>query len=208
MPIADALKTKTAEQHRYAETRPLQKELAAGGASKHQLALYLAQLKRIHETLESIMAGSSTESHRELIGLCAQHSRRIQADLTVLDEASTVLESTQKLIDVLLEQANAKPAFVVGSMYVLEGSMNGNRFIARGLARGLDLEPGQPGLMYWDPYGEDQRARWVAVRAAIDNMVLSPADEQAILDGAAFMFDAVAQVSETVGEATGITTGV
>lgn len=205
MSLADELKQRTAEMHRHAETRPLQKALVTGKATREQLAVYLAQLGLFHQALESLLI-SRPHGHVEALADCScDHSHQIAADLQALEAVTTILPETEKLVGQLREHAQERPLFVLGVLYVLEGSMNGNRFIARGLAGPLGLTPGEPGLSYWDPYGEEQRPRWAGFRAALDALALTDAERDAVIDGAEFMFDAIARTSEAVAAQTPLT---
>jgi len=198
MSLADELKQRTAEMHRHAETRPLQKALVTGRVSREQLAVYLAQLGLFHQALESLMI-SRPHGHLESLAECScDHSRQIAADLQALEGVTTILPETERLVGLLREHAQERPLFILGALYVLEGSMNGNRFIARGLAGPLGLTPGKPGLSYWDPYGEEQRPRWARFRAVLDALTLTEAERDAVIDGAEFMFDAIARTSDAV----------
>lgn len=204
MPIADALKERTAKMHRFAETRPLQKALVTGKASRGQLAIYLAQLGQLHQTLEALLERVPEGAAQHVAALTQPHSHSIAGDLQALQEGPSILEITSTLTDKMRRHAAEQPLFIIGALYVLEGSMNGNRYIARGLASGLGLKPGGAGLTYWDPYGEAQHAHWDQFRKALDDLVLTKAEEDAVHDGASFMFEAVAKVSDASAEASGM----
>jgi len=197
MSLADLLKTHTAELHRRAETRPFQKSLVSGNLDRNSLCLYLAQLGCVHEALEEVIACPELAAFHPLT---SSHSQRIEADLRALGGVSEVLEPAQTRADRLLAEARSDPWFALGALYVLEGSMNGNRFIARALAPALQLAPGAEGLSYWDPYGPAQRQRWADFRAALDKLKLSEAQRARVLAGAEFMFEAVMDISDAVHE--------
>lgn len=198
MSLADLLKTHTAEMHRFAETRPLQKSLASGRADASTLCVYLAQLGCLHEALER---ASATPELADFQSLTCDHSRHVQADLQALGGAGEVLEETRAQADRLLASSQSDPWFALGALYVLEGSMNGNRFIVRALAQALGRAPGVPGLSYWDPYGPAQRDRWLAFRAALDALQLDDTQRQCVVAGAEFMFEAVARISDAAHDA-------
>ena len=204
MSLADSLKERTTEMHRHAETRPLQKALVAGQVTRHQLAIYLAQLGYVHKAIEDLLA---TLPHSAMAGFEAcscEHSKAIAEDLKVLDGTASILPETTKIVDELHTRAAEAPLFVVGTLYVLEGSMNGNKYIARGLASSLGIKPGEPGLSYWDPYGDEQLERWQAFRKALDDLHLTDAEQHAVQDGAAFMFSAVAEIADAVALEAGL----
>lgn len=205
MSLAEELKNRTSEMHRHAETRPFQKALVSGKVTREQLALYLAQLGLIHQTLESLL-DSRPHGHLEQLADCScDHSHHLAADIQALEGVTKILPETERLAGQLREHAQGAPLFLLGALYVLEGSMNGNRFIARGLAASLGLTPGEPGLSYWDPYGEDQRPRWAAFRAEMDALAMTDAEREAVCHGADFMFAAIAEISDAVARETQLT---
>lgn len=193
MSLADLLKTHTAEMHRFAETRPLQKSLVSGRADAGVLCVYLSQLGCLHEALER---AASAPVLADFHPLTCDHSRHIAADLEALGGAVGVLDESRRQADRLLVRSGSDPWFALGALYVLEGSMNGNRFIIRALAASLGLAPGAPGLSYWDPYGPAQRERWLAFRAALDQLQLHDEQRDSVVAGAEFMFEAVARISD------------
>jgi heme oxygenase (biliverdin-IX-beta and delta-forming) len=58
-------------------------------------------------------------------------------------------------------------ADVIGALYVTEGSTLGGQFIAKHLARKLDLTPDR-GLRFFTGYGDETAARWRQTKALID----------------------------------------
>lgn len=193
MSLADTLKTRTAEMHRFAETRPLQKALVSGRADAVLLGTYLAQLGHLHRSLEEAIAHDALAKFHVLT---SEHSRHIGNDLVALALQPDVLEVTRQQSGQLLARSSDDPWFALGGLYVLEGSMNGNRFIMRALAASLDLPPGAPGLSYWDPYGPAQRDRWLAFRSQLDQLQLDENQRHSVLMGADFMFEAIARISD------------
>jgi heme oxygenase len=75
--------------------------------------------------------------------------------------------------------------------YVLEGSNNGNRFIARAIRKAL---PGAP-TRYLDPYGENQRPLWARFKADMEAVGFTPAEQDQIVLAAQEMFAAVGALS-------------
>ena len=83
---------------------------------------------------------------------------------------------------------------LLGYNYVLEGSMNGNRYIARALSRTASA----PATAYLDPYGEQQPAEWQAYRARMGALEFSPAEVERMVAAARDMFDFVGAMSDDV----------
>jgi heme oxygenase len=105
-------------------------------------------------------------------------------------------EAARRFLTQINENADSKPTALLGALYVLEGSTNGGRFLARRLRTswGLDDE----GLSYFDPYGDEQPQRWAAFRRDMDRASFEAADEEAIVEMAKATFVAIAEVSDEV----------
>ena len=79
--------------------------------------------------------------------------------------------------------------------YVLEGSNNGSKFIAKRLMSAYGLKPG-PGLRYVDPYGDSQRAVWAAFKEAMSAQTISDADTIAMVGMARWTFVGIMSLGE------------
>ena len=100
----------------------------------------------------------------------AAHADRLTADLAGLRDGapeprrSAAVQSFSERLGGRSWSAEA----ALAAFYVVEGSMNGNRYIRRAVEeKRPDLAAG---LRYFDPYGHDQRARWKEFRRAIDRI--------------------------------------
>lgn len=191
--LASLLKESTAEAHRRAETTPFQKAFVGGAASVPHVAAYLGQLWFIHAAVERAAAASTDTSVEQLTSRGIAHSERLAEDLKALGINTaevTPLEPTAAIVREIEANAAANPAWLVGPWYVLEGSMNGNQFIAKALAGRCAGTP-LASLGYLTPYGDNQRAHWAACRVAIDQC---GADRDATVAAALRTFDAIAEI--------------
>lgn len=178
--LADRLKAATADQHAAAENHTFQRSLVQGEVSRaafvtHQSGM-LDLVRLIHARL--LDRGPVWQPFAEAMG---GHAERLAADLADLrNGASAVAHSgaVRKFADGLGGDAWSAEA-ALGAFYVIEGSMNGNRFIRRAVA---DKRPElEPSLRYFDPYGPNQRARWKEFRSAIDRVGRTlPEPEEAV----------------------------
>ncbi len=196
-PLADQLKEITSDAHAYAETRPLQRTLVRGDIPDEMLGTFLAQLLHVHEAMER-----GIEAHEDVARALDwqprfRHSARLRADLRDRGIEPATLPpngAARALIDSMERATTDTPCAIGGAFYVLEGSMNGNRFIVRALAG----REGARGLSYFDPYGEEQRSLWVATRARLDDLASSEAERAAIIAMAERTFDGIAAMSDEV----------
>lgn len=195
--IMDLLKERTAEHHRRAEQQPLQQSLVKRTATREQYACWLGQMLIVHTELEQAIAAQSTREPRLGVVTAEQLGHpRLAADLRTLgvDPASVQpSDATAAVCEQIRTAAKQDPIALLGFHYVLEGSKNGNRYIAIALRRGLGLMPGA-GDTYLDPYGEQQRPKWQAFRAAMGSQTYSDSETEAVIDAAGSMFDGVSAI--------------
>ncbi|MCC6319860.1 MAG: biliverdin-producing heme oxygenase [Phycisphaerales bacterium] len=191
------LKSETAEQHRSAERKPLQQQMLRGVLPREAYGAWLGQMLLVHRALERAIEGA-----RPLAGVLKlvtpeqEHSPRLEEDLRTLGTDPAAVRpnaSTARLVADIERLATANPAAAFGLHYVLEGSMNGNKYIAMAMRRGQGLAPGV-GDRYLDPYGEAQRGKWAAFREAVDACAWNDRDADAAVEAAKMMFDGIGDV--------------
>ncbi len=98
------------------------------------------------------------------------HSVRLGEDIASLSHKATSnepLSSTRQLQVAIDTSAQHESLALLGYFYVLEGSMNGNRYIIRALRKSTLAD--RCAFAYFDPYGEEQPERWAACKRSLDN---------------------------------------
>lgn len=198
MSLALRLKEATWASHQSVESRAWQRALARGEADPERLACYLAQLRRLHAALEAAADADPELSAALGFDDAMRHSRRLDMDLAALGGGAGIaaLPATLKLLLVVESAIAAEPAALLGLLYVLEGSMNGNRFLVRALRRGPNAS--HCDFAYFDPYGDAQPVRWTAFKAALDCVTLGPEEESAVIAAALAAFDGITGISDEV----------
>jgi heme oxygenase len=195
------LRTETRELHTYAETRPLQKSLIQGSLPREVYTAYLGQMLLVHASLESEIRAQLT-SHSAFTTVYRPHQDReqnLRADLEHFGiDLATIeaLPATQRTIDAIASAGANAPLTLLGMLYVLEGSTNGSKFIAKSIARAYALPHGSPGLSYLDPYGEKQTELWQQFKADMDAVGYSDAEMDSLVEAARHTFQAIADISD------------
>ena len=180
--LADRLKAATADQHAAAENHVFQRDLVRGEVSRTALAAHqsamLDLVRLIHARL--LAQGPDWQDFAQAMG---DHAGRLARDLENLGGGSHDRPSRAVLeFAGALGGARWTPEATLAAFYVIEGSMNGNRFIRRAL---VENRPELAGcLRYFDPYGKDQRARWKEFRSAIDRVGATLSDPEAAVRAA------------------------
>jgi len=205
--IMARLRHETAELHRQAESRPLQKHLGAGTLPRETYAAWMSQLLLVHQTLERLLdeqiRRASHPGFAQAWQSLARHSDNLRSDLAHfgLDgDSIEALDATATLLADLQQWGEQGDPALLGALYVLEGSMNGNRFIRKALERGC-ASPDGAGLTYLDPYGDAQRPIWRAFRERMDAAGFDESECEAILAGANRMFRGIGEISDEQFEA-------
>lgn len=198
--IMDRLRTQTQPLHDRAEGHDFQRALIKGQLSREAYAAWLGQMLLVHAALERHLRGL-----RERSASVARVVRDEQfqepyllEDLRFFGVEHRMLRAetgAASLIAEIEDAAAREPMALLGMHYVLEGSNNGNRFIAMALRKAMGLTPGN-GDRYLDPYGERQRALWQQFKDDMNACQFTSAEQEAMLRGAEAMFRGIARVSD------------
>ena len=165
--LADRLKAATADQHAAAENHVFQRGLVRGQISRTALAEHQSGLLGLVRLIQAQLLAQGPDWLR-FADAMGGHAERLALDLKSL--GADLPRSPSRAVLRFAEALGASwsPEAALGAFYVIEGSMNGNRFIGRAVAEERpDLAES---LRYFDPYGKDQRARWREFRSAIDRI--------------------------------------
>ncbi len=197
--LADLLKEATAEAHRSAENHVFQRSLVRGRVSRAALVRHQTGLLELVRAIERGLnaLGPSGDAFREAM---AAHATRLEADLTGLRNGEPAPPPSPGVLELseTLGGDSWPPQAALGAFYVIEGSMNGNRFIRRAL---LATRPELADHLSWfDPYGDDQRRCWRETRAEISRIGEQIGSPEVAVRAARAAFDAAgALASEAVG---------
>lgn len=166
--LADRLKAATADQHAAAENHVFQRGLVRGQISRTALAEHQSGLLGLVRLIQAQLLAQGPDWLR-FADAMGGHAERLALDLKSLgaDLPRSPSRAVLRFAEAL-GGASWSPEAALGAFYVIEGSMNGNRFIGRAVAEERpDLAES---LRYFDPYGKEQRARWREFRSAIDRI--------------------------------------
>lgn len=194
------LRDSTTHLHSQAEGHAFQRSLVSGTVTRENYARYLQQMLLVHQALESALraAAAKLPAVSRVVTPEQYQEPYLLEDLRYYGAPSANLQplpSTSALINRIHSVAANTPVALLGFHYVLEGSNNGNRFIARAI-RGAFKISGAEGVRYLDPYGDRQREVWAAFKVAMDAESFSEADSQAMVEAAKAMFEGITAISQ------------
>ncbi len=204
MSLMQRLRAETADQHHQAENSPYEQALVQGRLPRELYVAGLAQRYAIHAELERQMLAlrSKRPEYTTVIDESLFQSANAAADLRHFGIELSDLPvgpAAQDACAWLLELGQSQPHALLGANYVLEGSKNGARYIARAIQRAYQLTG--PGLRYLDPHGEQQRPLWEAYRQKMDGLAFSIAEQDQIVAAAQRMFVCIGAIDREVSEA-------
>lgn len=171
--ISLQLREETSVLHRAAERSPFQRQLLAGRLPVRGYLAWLTQMRIIYTALEHHLAEAERLRPVRFETAPWRRTPELERDLQHWSsgaDRSEPMPATRAFSDRLAEWAEREPLALLGVLYVLEGSTNGSRHIARILRTAYGLE-GSTGLAFLDPYGESQPLRWKAFKIELDRAV-------------------------------------
>lgn len=191
------LRAATAEAHRAAEGSEFQRDLLTGKAGLAAFRDWVGQLLHLQLALERRLWRENLDpAWKELCAGDRRRSRQLEADLRDLGNGPVPPCDAIRNLAAQVAADAEPPAFALGVLYVLEGSANGGRMIARPLRQGLGLE-GECGTRHLDPYGPALGERWRAFRQALDEALPEPRWARAV-EGAQAAFQALGRAGADV----------
>jgi len=192
------LREETRPNHTAAEQHALQRDMVSGRLSREAYARYLARLHRVHEALERAIVKVSDRRITSAATPNLFQTANFEADLSFYGAAPVDLAgapATRAVASAIDEAAKGNPVRLLGFFYVLEGSKNGSRYIAKAVRRSYNLAS-QDGLRALDPHGEAQPALWAAFRARVDANEWTESERDQVVDAAKAMFDAIVAIAD------------
>lgn len=192
------LREGTASHHRLAEQHEFQQQFVRGTLPLPLYVHWLAQLRHIHVALEAHL--DRLIARNPQLKSVFDDSRRkvapLQKDLAFLGSAEnqTALPAARAMMARMDQLATAQPMALLGILYVLEGSTNGSKFIARKVRPAYELPATGEGSAYLDPYGDAQPVRWQEFKAAMDALNLPAAEVAPIVLAAQQTFDSIREL--------------
>lgn len=190
--VMDALRESTKELHADTEGHEFQKQLGSGTVRQDLYVRYLGQLYLMHKHLADLLPRAAASDPRIAAVVAPYHSdlSAVIGDLAYFDVSTDTvvpLSATAGLLSTMDELSRQSPYSLLGHLYVLEGSTNGAKFMAKTLRKGLNL-PEEQGAKYFDRYGDLQRERWTGFKATMNEQGFNPSEIEALVVEAKRMF--------------------
>jgi len=200
-PLSAQLKAAAADLHDKAESAGFTRQLFKGKRPIDDYASFLEQMLAIHEPLERALASSDHPAIEAIVATWQHKTPHLRADLIFLGHDPDDVLPLAETAAFTATFEGADPLVLLGTHYVLEGSMNGNHYMARAIRKAYGFE-GADGTRYLDPYGDDQPARWAEFKAGLDAHPFSETERQRIVEADLETFRAIIEIHAALDRMT------
>jgi len=180
----DKLRAATTQSHTNLEALPVSLSIMNPAVTNAQYALYLGLMYDVvKDAEENIFPIAKSDISNLDVHPKAQF---IEADLATLGTA----KQNANFLPLSSKNQNITPAFALGVMYVIEGSSLGGRVILKNINSTLGHDA-ESGATYFAGYGGQTGSHWKAFLGALIQYEAIHNNENEIIAGANFAFDAI-----------------
>lgn len=184
--IMELLRQETESAHTEIENLPFSQAILNNNLP---IALYVGLLEAllpVHRVIENYVVASDV--HPKVAAIWQADMAKLpllQADLKHLPTdipSAKVQQATAKFIQAIEQAEKNQPLSLLGTLYVLEGSMLGAQTLLPHLQKTLNLT--EEGLQYYHGYRDQTQNHWQAYKTRMNNTITQPEQQQIVLDGA------------------------
>ncbi len=206
-PATQCLREDTKDLHTQAEKGPFQVALMSGRLPREGYAAMLGQMLLVHRALEAGLRRqrAKVSAIAKVVTEEQYQEPYLLEDLAFFGVDAAAVRPTPATTTLIGEIARAEreePLALLGLHYVLEGSNNGNRFIARPLMKAYGLTP-PGGLRYMLPYGEKQPELWAKFKVDLDGCGLSEREIGTLVRAAETMYRGIIGIHNDLASEVG-----
>ncbi len=177
--MLNRLREETRELHSRIETNPLHRAIVDGTVTGESYRLLLEKMHGVHQTFELCASVRPEWSQFEFDFEERRKIPLLDRDLAALGAGPAL----PRLPAAPLPLVGASFPYLLGYLYVLEGSTLGGQILSRLLAQHLGLTPAC-GAAYFTAYGAQAGARWKACQELLTRAAADPGSEDALVEGA------------------------
>lgn len=198
------LKESTAVLHDQAERHPFQQAMVKGRLSRDGFVRFLAQMHHVHSALEMQLLRVQRFAPGDGVIKPYHYRTPLLADDLRFFGCSprriALVPAIVRLTEAMDEAVESCDAAALGFLYVLEGSTNGSRFIAKSVQRAYNLKPFD-GHSSLDPHQAEQSVRWGGFKQNMSAFAWSDTQRHSVLAAAEQMFRGIMRISDDLVEA-------
>jgi heme oxygenase len=199
--VMETLRASTRREHRALEAMPFNAALARGEIGARGYAALIEVQRQLHAAVEAVAPGHEHEAvgavwSEELSKLEALDADRRAFPHEAGGPFDEAVERGRRFASVVGSLGPAAPWWLLGVLYVLEGSTLGGVFLRDRIARGLGVSP--DALHYYGIYGRATKARWGQFCRRMEAAVVTPTAIELCVEGAREAFVAFGHIFESM----------
>ncbi|MCD6060114.1 MAG: hypothetical protein K0S16_425 [Moraxellaceae bacterium] len=201
-PVMARLRAETRDAHARIEATPFFRALADGSLGPAGYASWLRALAVLHEAVRHVLARSRAPVLQPFRECLPDRLALLDRDLVHfhgqgLAESEAAILRAHVLAQAIRLQGLATPAFLLGALYVLEGSALGGLVLRDQVARSLGLEDGN-GTAYLAGRGKETQQGWQAFGRQMESAVVAPVEQDTAIAAAGAMFAGLLEIAEVL----------
>jgi heme oxygenase len=194
----DRLKAETRPAHDATEGIPFSAAMVERRLPKDRYVGQLVAYAIVHRALDEALAGSDHLMVRAVWSDDLAKTPLLQRDLTffaaeINGVPPAAIEAAERFAEVIGARAQHDPVFLLGYLYVLEGSTLGATILRQHIAAAYGLT-NDDGLAYYSPYGNAVMPHWKQFKERMNAAAADPADHDRIIEGASDAFRRVGEI--------------
>ncbi len=196
------LKADTASAHERLHHTPYAQALSGARLPLESYVGHLRALAVVHSVLEEALSTSVDPAVKAVWQDNLRKFPLLQQDLRffeprVVADIKEAVEESLKLADRIRLQSVQQPPWLLGVLYVLEGSTLGARVLMPQVAKNFSLT-GTEGLAYMRSYVQAVHGQWTDFSIRMNDLDLSPEERDSLIAGAQETFEAFASVFDAL----------
>jgi heme oxygenase len=196
--VMKCLRSSTRAEHQALEDVDFNCRLAQGEISGIEYAALLEVHRIVHEALEHVLGSHSHakvqavwQNYQAKVELIDTDQRLFPLESSEFDDALALAEA---FADAIRTCAADSPDWLLGVLYVVEGSTLGGMFLRPRIAEGLGCDPDQ--IHYYGAYGRDTKKRWVEFTDRMNRAFVEPAAIARCVQGGKDAFESYRRIFE------------
>jgi heme oxygenase len=198
----DRLKQTTAAAHAATEEIPFNAAILSRTLPRENFAAQVKGWGELHQAVETALSASDHPIVQQVWGKTGARADLLRDDLTHLGTplaAANAQAVTDEFEGWISSLAADSPVGLLGVLYVFEGSQLGGMILKKPLSEMYDLTD-EAGLKYYSVHGKAIMGHWGQYKAAMNEAVIEPADQQAAIDASIQTFVYVGQLLECLSK--------
>lgn len=182
--ILEALKAKTAVNHRNVEASPLMQPIATRNLTPENYTQILQKFYGFFQPLESSIYHLPGLEYYLPDLATRRKAGSILQDLRAIHQENIALAALPLCPDV---PRISEVSHAFGALYVMEGSTLGGKVISKIVYETLGYTP-ESGIAFFNGYGTQTGPKWKAFQEALTRFALTPGQQESIIHSATCTF--------------------